>query len=375
MHTGVRALAWSDEPDSRWNVVAANTLAARVVPPCDDAIEIVLQGKCPRCRHPIVLSQPIREVMTDSEKTAALANIGLAPAARFETFRVTAECSCIHDHPETPGGRSGCGVPFAVWVFWSKPTCTTTTFGRFRRWVLWRPSGVARAVAGLLAAAEPTPLDIAEARELRRSADTQLADVRKTAESWRAGLAGFLAILIAVFFIKGKTSFDQISSAGWWKTGLVVLLFVSATLALVGAYSAVRAASGVPRDEYLGKVPGLFRHLPASSPRYIRDYGTIGAWRHAMARTAVNDLRWAKLATIGSLVAIAAATGLTWYAPGPPEPAFAEVTYQTPGTTATICGKSAGSRAGAVTIQPAVGKAQTFQVSTIISVKVVASCP
>ncbi len=153
-----------------------------------------------------------------------------------------------------------------------------------------------------------------------------------------------------------------------------MLLLVSAALALFGAYRALRAAYGTPRDEYLGEISPLFRRLPSTTPRYIYDYGTVSAWHHAAAQTAVNDLRLAKGATIGSLLAFAAAASVTWFAPGPPAPAFLKATYQTLETTATICGESIASPTGTLTIKPAEGEAQKIQLPEVISIKVVKSC-
>jgi hypothetical protein len=244
---------------------------------------------------------------------------------------------------------------------------------RLRR-LLGRPKTGRRKVDALKPAAEPSPLDVQEERELGAATATQLADVRKAAESWRTGLAGFLAILVAVFFIKGKDSFDDISGTGW-RTALAVLLLVSAAFALYGAYRALRAAYGTPRDEYVGEVPLLFRHLHPTTARYIYDYGTVSAWHYAAARIAVNDLRRAKVATIGSLITFAAAASITWFAPGPSAPGFAEVTYRTHGTTATICGKSIESRAGTLTVEPPRSETQKILPRQIVSVMVVKTCP
>jgi hypothetical protein len=213
-----------------------------------------------------------------------------------------------------------------------------------------------------------------EEKELRASAATQLADVRKAAESWRNGLAGFLAILVAVFFIKGKSSFDDIDGGGW-KALLAALLLVSATLALYGAYRALRAAFGTPRDDYLGEVSPLFRLLHRTTPRDIYRYGTVSAWHHASARTAVGDLRQAKVATVFSLIAFGAAAAITWYAPGPPAPAFVSATYRTGGATTTACGKAVDSPAGMLWVKPASGAVQKIPLKAAESVKVVAGCP
>ncbi|MDQ2981991.1 MAG: hypothetical protein M3R26_06695, partial [Actinomycetota bacterium] len=137
----------------------------------------------------------------------------------------------------------------------------------------------------------------------------------------------------------------------------------------------LRAAYGTPRDEYLGEISRLFRFLHPTTPRDIYKYGTVSAWHHASARTAVGDLRQAKVATICSLIAFGAAVALTWYAPGPPAPAFVQATYRADGATTTTCGKAIDSPAGSLWIKPATGAVQKIALQVADSVKVVASCP
>jgi hypothetical protein len=312
--------------------------------------------------------------MSDEAARTLATAADAAPQAGYGLRRVTADCSCLHTHSKAPAGRTGCGAPFAVWVAWSTDTCTGSRFRRWLRTLSGQPEGEERKVEPLRSAGEAGPLALEEEKELRASAATQLADVRKAAESWRNGLAGFLAILVAVFFIKGKSSFDDIDGGGW-KALLAALLLVSATLALYGAYRALRAAFGTPRDDYLGEVSPLFRLLHRTTPRDIYRYGTVSAWHHASARTAVGDLRQAKVATVFSLIAFGAAAAITWYAPGPPAPAFVSATYRTGGATATACGKAVDSPAGMLWVKPASGAVQKIPLKAAESVKVVAGCP
>jgi hypothetical protein len=369
------ALAWSDEPDQQWSDEAARALRVRVVPPCDGATEIALEGPCPRCHHQFVSTHPVRAVMSDAAANALAAAADISRPAGYGIRRVTGECSCLHEHSDAPEGRAGCGAPFALWISWSTETCTRSRLRRWLRSLLGRPKGEEREVAPLRSAGKAEPLALEEERQLHLAASTQLADVRKAAESWRTGLAGFLAILVSVFFVKGKDSFDDISGTGW-KNALATLLLVSATLALYGAYRALRAAYGTPRDEYLGEISPLFRLLHPTTPRDIYKYGTVSAWHHASARTAVGDLRQAKVATIGSLISFGAAAAITWFAPGPPPPGFVSATYRPSGQpTTTTCGEAVPSPTGTLSIRPAAGSTQTLALEDVRSIKVVASCP
>ena len=312
--------------------------------------------------------------MSDATAATLAKAAAAAPPEDYALRRVTTECCCLHDHPNSPEGKTGCGAPFAVWVAWSTDTCTRSALRRWLRSLLGRPPGQERKVTPLWSAGKAQPFALEEERQLRAAAATQLADVRKAAESWRTGLAGFLAILAAVFFIKGKGSFDDVSGTGW-RVALATLLLASGALALYGAYRALRAAYGTPRDEYLGEISPLFRRLHPTTPRDIYKYGTVSAWHHASARTAVGDLRQAKIATVGSLMAFAAAAAITWFAPGPPSPAFVSVTYRTTGGTATTCGKAGESSAGTLAINPASGPTQTIPLKDVTSLKVVSKCP
>jgi hypothetical protein len=319
-------------------------------------------------------THPIRAVMSDASAKVAAASDEVAPPAGYALRRVTTECSCLYKHTNAPEKQPGCGVPFALWVAWSTDTCTRSWFRRWLRSLYGKLPGDERKVEPLRSAGAAEPLALQEERQLGAAAATQLADVRKAAESWRNGLAGFLAILVAVFFIKGKDSFEDIDS-GTWKAFLATLLLVSGSLALYGAYRALRAAYGTPRDEYLGEVSALFRLLHATTPRDIYKYGTVSAWHHASARTAVGDLRQAKVATVLSLVAFGTAAALTWFAPGPPPPAFVRATYRVEGTPTTSCGKVVDSPAGTLWLKPASGPVQKIPLQDADSVKVVASCP
>jgi hypothetical protein len=94
-----------------------------------------------------------------------------------------------------------------------------------------------------------------------------------------------------------------------------------------------------------------------------------------MARTSVNDLRWAKVATLGSLVAFVAAAAVTWIAPSRPATAYTKVTYRQGGaTTTTVCGESAESTPSAITIKLAPSGEQKIPLSDVVSIDAVKSC-
>jgi len=184
-----------------------------------------------------------------------------------------------------------------------------------------------------------------------------------------------LAILVAIFFIKGKDSFDDISGTAW-KVALAVLLLFAAATALFGGYRALRAAYGTPRDEFLGEVPKPFQRLRPTTPRNTDEYDTVSAWHHAFTRQAVNDLRLAKAATIASLLAVTAAAAITWFAPGPSSHTLASVTYKKKGKMApSICGEIVGSPAGTLDVKSSNGVQNDLHLSDVLSIEIVKTCP
>ena len=191
--TNPSILPWSDEPDPKWNHEAANALTARVMPHGFDATEIRLEGKCARCGHQTASTHPVRSVMSNEEARQQAAADDCPADPQEGLRRVTTQCRCRHDHSKTSETEDGCGAPFALWVYWPQE----------------EDQGRGRA-AKLSPARATSLLDLQEELALQRLASSQLVDVRRSAESWRNGLAGFLAILIAIFFIKGKESFDDI---------------------------------------------------------------------------------------------------------------------------------------------------------------------
>jgi hypothetical protein len=245
-------------------------------------------------------------------------------------------------------------------------------------WIAWAPEttqGDPRA-ATVAAARETRLLELQEDRDLQRAAESQLANVRRAAESWRTGLAALLAVLTAVFFVKGKDSFDDIEP-GRWRYGLAASLVIAALFAVYGAYRALRAAYGAPRDEYVGRASFPIGWMPRflrTTPGEIDEYGTLSAWRHAFAVQAVRDLFHAKVSTVASLLAIVVAAVITWWAPGPPPPAYTEVTYAVGDVQRSVCGTLRSGSAGHATIVDAENTAHDFAFRELRSLRVVDAC-
>jgi hypothetical protein len=318
-------------------------MSAWVVPHKKNPTEIVVFGACPRCEHQTRSTHAIREVITGAAQPKTLEAQNLpTPQPSAVGQRLTAQCRCGYNHPGHPDTELTCGAPYSIVVS-------------------WEPDGEGREATVTASPTPTTVLELEEERELQAAQKTELSDVRKAAENWRTGLAGLLAVLTAFFIIKGKESIDDIAH-DWVKWVLGIVLVSAGAIAVFGAYKAIRAAYGVPRDELIRKG--------------MKDYGTVSAWRHAYARAAVDDLRWAKVATISSLVLLALATVITWAAPGPPPPAFVNAQFAAggEGETAAICGELIHADSDEVLIEVRDGDVRRFSLPNIRSFSVVDEC-
>lgn len=305
VNDGAVARAWTPELDGEWRANAAAGLCAWVAFTGLVAYEVLIEGLCPRCHHGTTATIPARDVQTpwagDPPKVVR--------AGTGRRLAVLA-CNCQEPHAGQPTGATGCGAGFAVWLSWDG-----------RKHLAMPPWSNATIIPGPAA----TRLGLEQERLLQERRMTELDVVRKAAENWRTGLGALLALLVAVFFLKGKASFDDIGSyeARRW---LAALLLGAGGCAVVGAYRAVRAAHGLPSDEYTGIADSRPMRAAVRVKRAValgmlrtpggpEQYATVGAWRHAFARLAVGDLRVAKTMTVLSLLLFAAAVLVNWFAP------------------------------------------------------------
>ena len=298
-------LGWSDELSAELSQQATASLRAHVIYCDGEAYEIALEGECPRCHHVMVSSHVARGVTIPGSPVESA-------DASSRSRLITTECCCSHRHGGAPSNTRGCGAAFALRVSFdhissgpgseSAPRCAT---------------------AQLTARSAATLLGLEQERAMQVAQQTELADVRSQAGNWRTGLGALITVLTVVLFVQGKKSFDDLPHQ-WLRWILAALLIASASAAIYGAYRAVRAAYGLPSDEHTGSegsplmasVERLKEHLPrwltTKTPGDPAGYATVGAWRHAFARLAVNDLRQAKVATIVSLIAFLCAAIVTW---------------------------------------------------------------
>jgi hypothetical protein len=141
--------------------------------------------------------------------------------------------------------------------------------------------------------------------ELRAAAAAeQLTTTQSIAQNWKNGLAGLLALVTTILFLKGPGAVDKIDR-GYAKI-VAVALGVSLIVAVVATWYALRASYGVPR-----------RVTNAE----IDDAGGLDAYRAHRADVALCDLRLARWLSLAAAGLFAAATVMFWFAP-PAQRAF-----------------------------------------------------
>jgi hypothetical protein len=130
------------------------------------------------------------------------------------------------------------------------------------------------------------------AQELQFS---QLDIARKQADTWRTGLATLTTLLTAILVIKGRDDLSTLTTSAEIVAaallGLALLLLLTATIWVS------RALAGPPGEEILLTGEGLQE------------------WTSGEVRKISTALRWAPALAAASIVVVAAAIGVTWFAP------------------------------------------------------------
>jgi hypothetical protein len=192
----------------------------------------------------------------------------------------------------------------------------------------------------------PTPSSRDAAEQGQQLAASQLADVRKSAESWRNGLLAVLGLTTTVLVVKGRDSFKDLDPLAQALIGLSLL--VGLVLAAAGSWQAMRAAYGDPR------------------PR--RTEGIL-SWDYQDSEAAITSLKWARRCLFGALFFIALAVALTWYWP----------TESSPKVRAdfgldTACGDLRRADSQAIVVNED-GSDKTYSTALLTSLKFVTTCP
>lgn len=182
---------------------------------------------------------------------------------------------------------------------------------------------------------------------------TQLTEVRRQAEGWRAGLTGLTALLAVLVVLKGRDDLTNLpTTARHWVTGLVAAAFV---LLVIGSVLAVRAAHGSPGDS--------IQH----AGQELRE------WTEGEVRRITSFLRYASLCCLIGVLLPAVAIGIAWTTTATPPDHLVRVGT----TTGELCGEFVGAGRGGIIVRVDDGdgpRSVTLPVRTVDSVAPVATC-
>jgi hypothetical protein len=130
------------------------------------------------------------------------------------------------------------------------------------------------------------------AQELQFS---QLDIARKQADTWRTGLATLTTLLTAILVVKGRSDASTLTTP--FQILVAVLLALALLLLLTATMWLTRALAGRAGDEIL---------LTGE---------TLKQWTDVEVGKVSTVLRWVPWMAAASVVAVAAAVGVTWFAP------------------------------------------------------------
>lgn len=140
-----------------------------------------------------------------------------------------------------------------------------------------------------------TPLTRWRAERLQELRRTELEHIRKQAEQWRTGLAGFVTVVLTASLVSGRTLVTGHTTATQIVIGALMLAAILATAA--GVFLSTRAAHGFP-----------------SRPRRLTTEDLILDDRLA-ARRSARDLRAAIITAGAGLLLLTVAVAVVWFGP------------------------------------------------------------
>jgi hypothetical protein len=124
---------------------------------------------------------------------------------------------------------------------------------------------------------------------------SQLDIARKQADTWRTGLATLTTLLTGVLVVRGRDDVSTLTRP--FQIVVAALLGVALILLLWATMWLSRALAGPPGEEILLTGEGLEQ------------------WTGGEVRKISKALRWVPGLAAASVIAVAAAVGLTWFAP------------------------------------------------------------
>jgi hypothetical protein len=180
---------------------------------------------------------------------------------------------------------------------------------------------------------------------------TQLSDTRTSAENWRNGLVAIIGLIATVTIVKGPSEIDGLVKPAAYAVGILLLLALAC--AVIGTWSALRAAYGEP--------------TVISRESLDRSGGATGH-RFVLATKAIVDLKIAQRTTLLTVGLLVLAIAVTWYGPRPSSPVVVQY------GTSSVCGYIERARNGELEIRPASGAVVHVKLSDVAAVRLVDNC-
>jgi hypothetical protein len=123
----------------------------------------------------------------------------------------------------------------------------------------------------------------------------QLDIARKQADTWRVGLATLTTLLTGVLIVRGRSDASALPRS--YQAAVAILLAAALALLLAATMWLSRALAGPPGDRILLTGEGLEE------------------WTAGEVRKIAKALSWAPGMAAASVILVAAAVGVTWFAP------------------------------------------------------------
>ncbi|MCI3271488.1 hypothetical protein [Streptomyces cylindrosporus] len=165
-------------------------------------------------------------------------------------------------------------------------------------------------------AAAPSAFDLAERDAFATLSAASLDAVRSSAETWRNGLSAFITLVTAGVVIKGRDTTSALSTE--WRAAVTVLVVGGLLAAIVGLWEALAAQAGTrPRAITLSAVHD--------------EYGSVAAYKVALATGAATRVRRAQNLVAVALVLLLAGVVVSWWAPtdsGGDKPVYLKVSHR-----------------------------------------------
>ncbi|MGI5193923.1 hypothetical protein ACQEVY_09815 [Streptomyces sp. CA-288835] len=164
-------------------------------------------------------------------------------------------------------------------------------------------------------ASGPSAFDLAERDAFAALSAASLDAVRASAEAWRNGLSAFIALVTTGVVIKGRDTTAALPVG--WRVAVTVLIGGGLLAAIVGLWQALAAQAGTrPRATTLSAVHDR--------------YGSVAAYRVALAHAAAARVRRAQYLVAVALALLLAGIVATWWAPAAPskeKPTYLEISH------------------------------------------------